>query len=86
MDVRAKSHPCSADFTIVPACLQASLRLYMTWDLTFKWTLSALHYDIRLGTITELYRTCATVNMGFAIVFFDVLCSQGGPLLVSILV
>ena len=47
---------------------------------------SALRYDIRLGTIAELYRTYATVYIGFTIVCFDVLCSQGGPLLVSLLV
>ena len=74
-------------FYIVPACSQAfRLRLYLRWDLTCHWTLSALCYDIRLGIIAELYRTYETVYMGFAITCFDALCSQSGPLLVSLLV
>ena len=84
--VRAKSHSCSADFTIVPAFSQASLRLYTRGDLICQWILSALHYDIKLGIITELYRTYVAVFMGFAFVCFGVLCSQGGPLLVFLFV
>ena len=36
--------------------------------------------------LVELYRTYATVYMGFAIVCFDVLYSQGIPHLVSLFV
>ena len=74
----ARYHPCSADSIIVLACSQDSLRLYIRWDLTCHWTLLALCYDIRLGTIAELYRTYKTVYIGFAIICFGVLCSQGG--------
>ena len=86
MGIRTRSHSCSADFTIVPACSQASLRVYNRWDLTCHWTLSTLYDDIRLGTIAELYRTYTTIYMGCAIVCFDFLSSQGGTLLVSLLV
>ena len=75
----------SIDFTIVQACSQASLRLYIRWDLTclLDFVSSLLWYQIG-HYCTELYRTYAPVYMGFAIVCFDVLCSQGGPLLVSL--
>ena len=86
MGVRARSHLYAVDSIIVPVCSQASMRLYTTWDLTCYWTLSALYYEVRLGTIAKLYRTYTMVYMGFAIVYFDVLCSQGRPLLVSLLV
>ena len=46
--------------------------------------MSALCYDIRLGTIIELYKTYATVYMGFSTVCFDYLCSQSGPLFLSL--
>ena len=86
MGLRARSDPYLIDSTIASACSQDFLRLYIRWDLTCHWSLSALNYDIRLGTIAEVYRTYAIVYMGFAIVCFDVLCSQGGSLLVSLIV
>ena len=74
-----RSSPCLIDFTIVPACLQAYLRLNIRWDLPCHWTWSALYYDIRLGTIAELYRTYAIVYMGFTTVCFDVYAHKAGP-------
>ena len=64
----------------------------LLWDCTFDgtWlatdTLLALHYDIRLSTIAEFYRTYATVYIGYMLLFALILYAhKARPCLGSLL-